>query len=301
MISVKDIRLLFGFFLGGILCWFVPERFWRIFSYPIAFLDVCFHFKRSKRHTGKIYTSLGLTKSDAVLIKMEVSVNHYEKYFQYLREYRPGGWKPRIQLRGREHIEEALKAGRGGVLWVAPFYSNQLIVKKALFRSGFGLNHLYAYNHGFGFSNTHFVQRFLNSIRVRIEKQFLDDIFVLTPPGGKLGYIRQLERLLRRNGLVSIQAGDMGEKHIECSVFGSKYKFATGAPSFALATQAVLLPVFTIRHSSANFEVIIEQSMDFPEANNRHETIKALAARYAERMESYIVRYPGQFMRWYKL
>ena len=38
-----------------------------------------------------------------------------------LHARRPCGWQPRLRLQGQEHLQRALVAGHGAVLWVAPF------------------------------------------------------------------------------------------------------------------------------------------------------------------------------------
>jgi len=230
-----------------------------------------------------------------VLIEIHALAGLYEQQLQYLREYRPGGWRPRIRLLGREHIEKALEDGCGGILWVGPFLHSNLVVKKGLQQAGFTISHLSVYNHGL--SDTRFGLRFINPIKIKVENRYLEERIII-PPGRELGYIRKLERRLRENELVSITCRTVGHKRIEQPILNGKIQLATGAPSFALATRAALLPVFTIRKAAGSFEIIIEPPLELPKAESRHEAVKLLLNRYVQLVESYMVRYPTLFSRW---
>ena len=53
-----------------------------------------------------------------------------------LPELGPRRWTPRLALEGSAHVDDALAAGRGAVLWVAHFCFSALATKKALAGTG---------------------------------------------------------------------------------------------------------------------------------------------------------------------
>jgi len=296
----RDLGLLAGLMAAAPLSWITPEWSWRMFSFLVASLDVCLNIKRTRRRTRMIkqVCEAGLEIPAPVLIEIHVLAGFYEQYLQYLREYRPGGWRPSIRLRARKNIEQALAGGQGGILWVGPFLYSNLVVKKGLQQDGFTISHLSVYDHGP--SSTRFGLRFINPIKIKAENRYLEERITI-PLGGKLGYIRRIKRRLRENGLISIPCRAFGEKIAEQPILGGRIQLATGAPSFALATRAALLPVFTIRNAPGDFEITIEPPLELPEAKSRHEAVEILLFRYVKLMESYVARYPTSFMRWSRL
>jgi len=238
-------------------------------------------------------------------IEIQRAANTIEQTFQYFREYRPGGWNPNIELRGREHIEKALENGRGGILWIAPFFFNNLIVKKGLSQAGFPINHLSTFFHGP--SPSRLGIKFINPIWINAENKYLDERIVIQPgrkliylhPGNKMGHIRKIEKRLKENSLVLISCEPtLSQKKIEQPVLNGLFPFATGAPSFALANGSALLPVFTISKKPNTFEVHIEAPLDMPEMKGRHENIKILINNYSRTIESYVAQNPTLFRPW---
>ena len=73
---------------------------------------------------------------DARGFALDSAAGRSEHHLQILRSVSPGGWNAPIALEGREHLDGALAAGRGAVLWVAHFCFNALAAKKALASSG---------------------------------------------------------------------------------------------------------------------------------------------------------------------
>ncbi len=296
--KASDLRKLAGLMVTAPLSWMTPECLWKIYTFPGAFFKACIFFNHTRNRLWLIKSVMGsrITIFEAFLIEIHALAGEIERNFQYFREFSPKGWRPKIRIVGREYIDEALKSGKGGILWVAPFIFNQLVVKKGLREAGLGISHLGAYPHGQ--SVTRFGIRFINPIRAKPENSYLDERIIISPRGGKLGYIRKVERRLRENGLVSITCRNLAEKMIELPILNGKIRLASGPPSFALATKAALLPVFTIYKASGKYEIIIEPPLDLPETENRDEAVELLTTRYVKLMESYLVNFPFLFNHW---
>jgi hypothetical protein len=213
-----------------------------------------------------------------------------EQHLQVLREYHPAGWSPRLRVVGREHLDGALAAGRGAVLWVAPFTFNSLVVKKAIKEAGFDLFFLSTPGHGY--SLTRFGRRWLNPVRVRCEDRYLAER-VLMQDGAELQALRRLERLLRDNRLVAIACRATGRRQVRVTIERGRLPLATGAPSLALSAGAPLLPVFVLRKGLDAFDVVVEAPLVASDRTSRHAAVDELARGFGARMEAHLRSAPA--------
>lgn len=290
-INAKDLAII----IVAPFCWIAPEWLWRIFRFPVAFFDICLNVRRTLyriKTINRIFPVDSKTHS-ADLIEIHFRMGCNEAIYQYLREYGPIEWQPRIRLIGRRYIEKSLEAGQGAILWVAPCLYSNLVVKKGLHGAGFAISHLSTDQHGA--TNTMFGQRFINRIWIEVENRYIYERIII-PIGGKLGYIRKLQKRLRENGLVLINCLPIREqKRVAQPILNGKIELATGAPSLALTVGSSLLPVFTIYKEPGVFDIIVEPPLDLPKTKSRHEAIELLLGEYAKLIESYIIRYPHLF------
>jgi len=288
--------------------WLVPHRLWDFVSVAlssaIAFLRPDITRKRIRRLERCLG---GRSIPDSLLaLRVRIMAGYMEERLQLLREYRPGGWRGRIEIRGREHLDRAIERGRGVVLWVCPFTYGDLIVKTAMAREGFAVTHLSAGSRGFSPNACHpwvptrFGLRYLSRLRTAVEDRYLHDR-VAMPRDGSLGYIRQLDRLLRAKGILSIRAGKHGHRTMDIPFMSGTVTLATGAPSLAIATGAALLPVFVIRRGPGRFEVVFEPPMKPAENTDPRTATEDLMRRYAQQLESYVLRFPSMWSGWYSM
>jgi lauroyl/myristoyl acyltransferase len=123
---------------------------------------------------------------------------------------------------------------------------------------------------------------------------------------GSLAYARQIHRRLRANGLVSIRAGEHGQRTVEAPFLAGTIRLATGAPSLALASGAPLLPVFSVQTGPGAYDVVVEPPLrdDAPPeraAGDRHRLVDALTRDYARLLEPYVLRHPQDWSGWYTM
>jgi len=230
------------------------------------------------------------------IIVTRARAGRIERHLQYLREFRPGGWDPRIELTGAEHIDEALEQGKGGILWVAPMMSAFLVVKKGLSAAGYSLTHLSHEDHGL--SQTR-MGRPLSALRTKPEERYLAERLVMTD-GSELKRTRDLYARLRANTLVSITAETTwGARTVTGPFLGGTISLPTGAPSLSLASGAALLPTFAVRHAHDHFEVIIEPTLAAGPSDGRHEAVDDLARNYIRRIDHHVTRHPEQYEKWW--
>jgi hypothetical protein len=291
LIGLRDFVILIMIFVLGLIAWIVSERVWPVFTNIFGFISACINPSRTLSGIDKIKRVISgrFFKPAATFIELHVLAARFEQHLQYLREYRPGGWRPRIRIIGREHIDRALDCGHGGILWIAPFSSELLVVKKALWGAGYAISHLSRYSHGF--SQTRFGLRFLNPIWIKIENRYVAERFVI-PASGELGWLRKLEVRLRENRVVSINCNNEGLRVFQVPLLGGVIELAVGAISLALVCEAHLLPVFTIRRGPRDFDVIIEQPLIPDHEKSRQERTDKILRQYVALLESYIINYP---------
>src|SRR5688572_27730248 len=96
---------------------------------------------------------------------------YFEQRLQVLASLPPRRWRPTIAIEGREHVDAALAAGKGVILWVNEFVGSDLVAKAAVQQAGYPVSHLTRPEHGY--SKSRLGMRYLNPIRRRAEDRFL--------------------------------------------------------------------------------------------------------------------------------
>ena len=256
IITRRDLWYLVRLPLLFVSAWVLPERYWQSVTTSIAWIASRLNSK-AYRHRAELFARVfGIDADDpqAKQAAIRASLVSSEAIMQCFREYRLGGWHPKILVSGRQHLDDALSQGNGAIVWVQSMPFSHLVTKKALAGIGLPLHHLTRPAHGF--SNSRFGVRVLNRLWTRIEDRFLSERIIIQ---GKstIGAMRTLRSRLRENRIVSITVGDEAVRTVEVPFFNAKMRRATGPLSLSLRHGAPLIPVFTIRSDDNGFEVII--------------------------------------------
>lgn len=236
---------------------------------------------------------------DARRFALDSAAGRSEHHLQILRSVSPGGWNAPIGLDGREHLDAALAAGHGAVLWVAHFCFNALAAKKAMAAAGYRVSHLSRPEHGFSKSRVGIAT--VNRLRVRAELAHLDGRIVIDrdrPMAATLA----AQRLLKRNGIVSITAGAWeGQRLAKVDLLGGTLELAVGAPGLARLSGAALLPVFAVRGDDGALRVTVEPPISVTNVRDVDDALQDAARRFGERLEPWIRRHPAQWRDWKNL
>ncbi|TGT21704.1 hypothetical protein EN815_34795, partial [Mesorhizobium sp. M4B.F.Ca.ET.172.01.1.1] len=80
-------------------------------------------------------------------------------------------WTPAIRLEGLEGLREALRKGRGAIIWCDQFTAQTIMGKRALHEAGLDAHQVSAQYHGF--SPSQFGFRVINPPLVKVENRFL--------------------------------------------------------------------------------------------------------------------------------
>ena len=204
------------------------------------------------------------------------------------------GKEPEVRLTGREHIEQGLKRGRGGILWVSPSSCSDFIVKMALHRAGYSPSHLSHYCHRS--SETLTGQHTITKIRVMVENRYLRERLILSP-ADKIGPLKALRCRLRENTVVSITATG-GPNFLPCPCLGGHIDLAIGAARLAITSGATLLPVFAHLDGDLRFRVQVRRTVTVPANAPRTGAEQDLTRQFGESLERHLRRFPSQWGRW---
>ncbi len=279
--------------------WLLPERLWAPLWRASARIPVLTSRRAVERNAKLIQAALGepdRRRAEAIAQDLKAAV--YELRMQDLRAWRPGGWRPTMALEGEEHLKSALAAGRGAVLWVAPFVFNSGPTKIVLHQGGHRVSHLSSPQHGF--SETRFGVKVLNRVRCIPEDRHLAEriVFDRNAPSSAM---RRMLRALKAGEVVSIVAASTeGSEMVEGPIFGGRLRVAVGAPRLAALTGAPLLPVFTVRDPKAGFRVIVEAPIAIGAGGSSDERCIAAAVEFLRRSEPWVRQFPEQWRAWSK-
>ena len=277
----------------------MPESLWAPLWRAAARLPLLTSRRAAKQTAKSIQKALGEPdRRRAENIAQDLKACVYEIRMQDLRAWRPGGWRPKMQLEGEEHLLKALSGGKGAVLWLAPFVFNSSPTKIVLHQRGHKVSHLSSPRHGF--SETRFGVGVLNRIRCAPEDRYLAQriVFDRNAPATAM---RRMMRALKAGEVVSIVAASTeGIEMAKGPIFGGRLPVAVGAPRLAGSIGAPLLPAFTMRDPELGFRIVIEAPITLDADRAAAENCVAATAELLRRSEPWVRQYPEQWRAWSK-
>lgn len=156
----------------------------------------------------------------------------------------PRRWSPAIRLEGVDGLREALRRGRGAIVWCDQFIAQTIMGKRALFEAGIEAHQVSVNFHGF--SESKFGLYVINRPLVKVENRFLKSRIVFERADAYQVTAR-IQKTLKENGVVlmtnTVHAGStfteaaMGE-HGWTHLASAPANFAAraGAALFAMST-----------------------------------------------------------------
>lgn len=285
--------VLLGLPILAAVSWALPPRTWH------RFVQMAAPFQRigwGKLPAQRIAAAIGRDDSAAAAqVLNRLAANDVEALLWLLRTARAHGWKLHAHLRGAAHLDAALAAGSGAVLWVGHFAFASLLSKVTMFANGYDVHHLSHPRHGF--SDTRFGMRVLNPIRQRLERQFLASREELNPENPAVA-LRTLRRHLAENRTVSFTARSESAKPVTVPFLSGGLTLATGAADLAYASGAPLLPVMTLRDRNGAFVTEIQPPLPLDRSAPRTTATRTAAAAFARRLEPAVLSAPDQWLGW---
>lgn len=272
------------------VAWLAPTSSWAGLSSLLGRIHLRLIGAKGGGLDAKLLAGMGTTPRE---LELGFRRHNYLELLEILREHAPWKWHPKIAVAGTEHIEHALAAGRGVVLWYCPFTHADVVFKKGMYQAGYRVNHLSALTHGF--SDTRFGVAVLNPIKTSVESRYLKERCVMHP--GRVGEtIRALLDRLRNKELVSVTALQSGRRIGVRPLFGGSLHLAKGAPNLALSTGAALLPIFVVP-TDDGYEVRIEPPLTAHSDDIERAEEECITA-YLPLLERYVSRYPWLWRGW---
>lgn len=295
LISPQDVVIVMRYLGFGFVAWLLPERFWLALSRLIAYLVHTTGLSRDPDLDRHIPMVVGDgVQLDPRDVAFERTVSRNLLFMQILKVHHPLGLRQPIVLHGQDRVTEGLKKDRGVILWAGWFQNSTLIEPIALTRAGFALHQLSRYGHGL--SQTRFGMRWVNPIFVSSEDRFLAER--ITIEDGSFAALVRLRERIKQNGIVGMRAFHVGHRVFELPFFHGRILIAPGPVELALATGAVVLPMFAVRNAEGAQEVHIETPIEIATGGDHNEAVAKAMTEYARRLEPYVLKYPGQFAGW---
>ncbi|AZO12136.1 MULTISPECIES: hypothetical protein [unclassified Mesorhizobium] len=243
--SNKDFRegLLFIFYLG--VAAVLPIAWWA----PICGFVSTFRRKRHFRKEFAAYdAAVRAVLGDAVdgksVFKDYLAAAHRRRLMLAAHLVPGWRWSPAIRLEGLDGLREALRQGRGAIVWCDQFTAQTIIGKRALHEAGIEAHQVSVNFHGF--SESKFGLHALNRPLVRVENRFLKSRIVFERADAYQVTAR-IQKTLKENGVVlmtnTIHAGSafteaaMGERgwtHLAAAP--ANFAARAGAALFAMST-----------------------------------------------------------------
>lgn len=295
LIAPGDFAIAVGIGFFSVTSRLAPRRAWRTLSRTIARMARPVRRKAARAFATGVRTLTGgrtlpLEPED---LHMELLARHIERSLEAaaLR----GGRDGTATLAGRTHLEAALAAGKGAILWDSHFAFASIRTKKAFHDAGFGVHHLSRPDHGY--SGTRFGQKWLNPFLTSVEAGFLAERVVmdLANPGIAL---RRLIRCLSENRIASFTVRGHAENPVIAPLFDGRIALGPGAPALAHRTGAALLPVFTVRLDDGSTETTIEAPIAVDRDAPRDVALANAGAEFARRLEPWALRHADQWLGW---
>lgn len=301
-VTLEDAKLAAALPLLWMFALTIPERRWRALCHRLESIRASINASDLKRVGGTAERVIGGPHAsfERRAFALQAAAGATEHNLQVLRSRSRRGWNPVLQLEGATHLDSALAAGRGAVLWIAHFCFHALATKKALCNAGYRVWHLSRPEHGFSRSTVGIM--LFNGIRTAAEGEQLAGriVFERDRPGAAAV---AATRVLAQNGILSITAGDWeGQRIAGIDVWGGKLQLAVGAPRLARLNGAALLPVFTVRGADQQtIRVVIEPALAVPSGGEADVASHGAAQAFGRVLEGYIRRYPAEWRDWARL
>jgi KDO2-lipid IV(A) lauroyltransferase len=288
----KKIRTSIGRFFGWIGLSFcslivriLPESLIYAFAKFIASGGYKFAAKQRKIALDSLSIAFGREKSHSEIEKiardcfMYMAKGGVEMLFLM---YRPELLKKRVQMVGKENLDNALSRGKGVILISAHFGNFPLLMGK-ISLEGYKIGGIMRPMRDHRAEKIFFKKR--NHLGIKT---------IYSVPRKEC--VEETLRSLRNNELVFIPVDqNFGTGGVFVDFFGQKAATATGPVVIARRTGAALLPCFIIRQPDDTHKIVFEPPFALAAGKDANDTIAVNIQRLTNIIESYIRRYPAEW------
>lgn len=269
---------------------------------------VAYHFSLGKRRRAEANLARrlddGLAVAERQRIVRRVFYETWREFFAWADADVVDESASGIDMHGVEHLERALEAGHGAILWESNGFGQRKVMKRVLRARGVDLHQVHGPHDLGGFlmrdPDSWWARRILRPYFDRCEKQFVKDNVYISD-SNSIAFARTLISRLRGTSAVCVSGdGQLGRHRVSCAFLSGSFSFATGGVSLARLSSAPLLPVFCFEVDGRT-RVIIEAPLSASRGISREVVFESALGRYARLLESYVRRYPDQYQNWHLL
>ncbi len=198
---------------------------------------------------------------------------------------RPRDVMAKVTFEGKEHLDEALKKGKGAVLLSAHF-GNFILMFIRMALEGYKTNCIMRRMRDENFEE--YISAFRNANGIHTIYAWPRRDCVQT----------SLQRLKENQTLFILLDQNFGDDgRVFVDFFGQPAATATGPVIFSLRSGAPILPVF-IRRDGKNFKIIIDPPVALERSGESEEDLVRNVSRLSKVIEGYIRRYPEEWGGW---
>lgn len=206
-------------------------------------------------------------------------------------------FRPSIHFEGREHIDRALAAGNGVILWYDNFKHHSVIGKRPFAEAGYDTLHLMSLDHGF--SSSVLGRRLLNPIQLSVELSYVKSNLYFDG-ASTLQATRKTKDHFAKNGVALITNNAyIGRRILRAPIGTSAWiSIATAPLNFAWQSKVTILPVAVIEHVAfRDYSVAVGEPLPV-EGAGRDAAFKSAASRYVDYLEPIVRAHPEQWVMW---
>jgi KDO2-lipid IV(A) lauroyltransferase len=195
---------------------------------------------------------------------------------------RPKLLKERVEMLGKENLDQALARGKGVIL-VSAHFGNFPLMMARLALSGYKIAGIMR------------PMRDSRAEKIFAAKRNRVNIKTIYNQPRSTCVNKTIESL-RNNELVFIPIDqNFGTGGVFVDFFGKKAATATGPVVLAQRTKAVILPCFIIRQRDDTHKIIFEPPLNLEQGRSSQETVIINIQRLTNIIESYIRKYPAEW------
>jgi Lauroyl/myristoyl acyltransferase len=270
-------------------CNILPQRFCYCIALRIADLNF-YVLDKQGRKAVEDNLRIVLPRATDRRIRKEArwTFRNFAKYlteFFRFRHYDMNFFDTNVAVFGMEHIDNALKLGKGCVCSSA---------------------HLANWELGAACASIVGKKQLTVSVAMHRYKK-INDLFMrerramgLTVTDMARGAARTMLRALQRNEVVGVMGDrDPTEQGVTVQFFGRPCRFPQGPARLAVSTGAPLIPAFCLRRTNDSFTLIFLPPVPAPIEGTRDEKVRQMTQSFADIIASYIEMYPDQWAVFY--
>lgn len=184
-------------------------------------------------------------------------------------------------IQGLEHLDNALKRGRG-VIALGAHIGNFVLLGTRMGMEGYSFHTLFRIPPDARIKN----------VILGYLPYFHQTVIPSLP---KRNAVKQILNALRKNEIVFILGDNLKKGKVDALLFGQRVPSPRGPVSLALRSQAPLVPMYLVRSYSGALELVIEPEIALARNGDISDAIEENTQRVVVYLESLIRRYPDQW------